>query len=535
MKLFCSLVLLVLTLSSIAANVYYLDPVNGDLANDGSLEAPWSSLREVINADYITTQRYFPLPYDPLISELQPKNIDGRVCGGDTLVLLNGLHGNLFMQNYINEQVITILGAEGHTAVIEKVKLRACKNWRFENVCISSEPYGYYLNDRLFYIESHSWQGPSSNIVIDKCRIYSTTVPWETALEWQEQVSHGLYIQGDSIVASNNLITNVDMGLTALGDHILAENNQIVNFSGDGMRLLGSYTIFKGNLIKNCYDVDDNHDDGIQSFTTNGLVVDHNQVLSNIIINTDDESRPLNGPMQGIGLFDGFFNDWIVANNVVNVNHWHGITFLGANNCQVINNTVLDPTPDITPGGSWIRIDDHKNGTPSSNCIVANNVANQFVVDGLETNNLILNTYSDYAANFVDYENTDFHLLPSSVLIDAANPTYAPEDDLDGQPRPVGNNPDIGAYELMEDITSTEERPAVDMLLYPNPFRSEIHLMGAPPIWTAEVYNFNGSLMAKVDNTNLHEQLVALTIGNYVLRILDQDGEPILVQVITKQ
>ncbi|MEM6879509.1 MAG: right-handed parallel beta-helix repeat-containing protein, partial [Bacteroidota bacterium] len=391
MKIIKTLCLIVLCTSSLLASRFYLDPNQGDLANSGTMISPWPSLEEVIDAGYIMSQRYSPLPYNSETSDLIIRNPDGIVGAGDTLILMDGLHGSVFLLGYINQMPITVMGMDGHSPVVEYIHLRACKNWRFENIEVSSEPYGYYLNGRLCFVESHSWHGPSSHVEILGCEMYSAAEPWETAEEWSEKVSSGLYIIGDSVTVLNNVLRNIGFGITATGDYIVASRNRIVNFSGDGMRLLGSHQVFSYNLIKNCYDINENHDDGIQSWAQiNGIVADDNQLIGNIIINTDDTERPLNGPLQGIGCFDGFYNRWRVENNLVLVDHWHGITFLGANDCQIVNNTVIDLTPDMTPGASWIRVADHKNGTASAGCLVANNVANSFHVDANTSNNVIL-------------------------------------------------------------------------------------------------------------------------------------------------
>jgi parallel beta-helix repeat protein len=58
--------------------------------------------------------------------------------------------------------------------------------------------------------------------------------------------------------------------------------------------------------------------------------------------------------MQDIGCFDGFFDGWVVENNVVITDHWHGISFYGMKNSRIVNNTVIDVN-DQSPGppGSW--------------------------------------------------------------------------------------------------------------------------------------------------------------------------------------
>ncbi|RME24046.1 MAG: hypothetical protein D6806_10215 [Deltaproteobacteria bacterium] len=48
---------------------------------------------------------------------------------------------------------------------------------------------------------------------------------------------------------------------------------------------------------------------------------------------------------------------------------------------------------------------------------------------------------------FIDEENGDFHIRTDSPCIDRANPAASAEEDFDGQARPQGSGPDIGADE----------------------------------------------------------------------------------------
>ncbi|HMQ61531.1 MAG TPA: choice-of-anchor Q domain-containing protein [Flavilitoribacter sp.] len=287
-------------------------------------------------------------------------------------------------------------------------------------------------------------------------------------------------------------------------------------------------TFYLGNTIKNCYDVDDNHDDGIQSFTTNGYVVDHNIVRGNTILNFEDPNQPLLGPLQGIGCFDGFFNDWTVENNLISVNHWHGITFLGANNCRIYNNTVLDPTPDITPGGSWIMIDDHKNGMPSSNCAVRNNVANQFVVDGATGNNLVLNSYTGYIVNFADYAHFDFHLLPTSALIDAGDDSVAPPIDFDGVARPQGAHADIGAFEFRDATAVRDQDSEAEVRIYPNPVKDKVTLTGDFTQGDITIIDMQGQVVARFQSVSspFTVNLSRLLAGSYFI-VLNNDTKKV--------
>jgi hypothetical protein len=120
------------------------------------------------------------------------------------------------------------------------------------------------LNNKLVFLESHGWQGPVSNIKIENCNIYSTTTAWTDTTNWIIKASDGIVIKGDSINIIDNNFLNVHFGVSMRGDYILSSGNSITNFSGDGIRLVGSNNIVEKNIIKNCYAVDSNHDDGIQ-------------------------------------------------------------------------------------------------------------------------------------------------------------------------------------------------------------------------------------------------------------------------------
>jgi len=151
--------------------------------------------------------------------------------------------------------------------------------------------------------------------------------------------------------------------------------------------------------------------------------------------------------LQGIGCFDGTFVDWVVENNVVVTDHWHGITLLGARNSTITNNTVVDLNQE-RPGPPWISIDDHKNGTAPTGCVVRNNLTTALnnSEQVIEENNITF-SMDDTAAFFVDFNNSDLHLREDAAAVDTGTTTGAPELDRDLIPRPQGDGVDVGAYE----------------------------------------------------------------------------------------
>lgn len=521
--------LLLVSNISVGQTAYYVDPINGSMANDGTLGSPWKTLEEVISSNLIESQSY-TTPFTNTNS-LVPKNENAPIKAGDTIVLKSGLHGNVLLQNYVNLSVITIKAAAGETPILEKLKVQAGENWKFEGLSISSEPYGNYINDKLVFLETHNHQGPVSNVEIKNCDIYSAENPWTTMTDWNSKVSDGIYLGNcDNISILDNTIRNVHVGASLRGNNVDFINNEISNFCIDGLRVLGSNQLIEGNTIKNAYKtVAGNHEDAIQSFTTGGIVANTNTIRKNILINNEDPNQPFIAEMQGLGCFDGPFNDWIVENNLVFVNNWNGITLGGANNAKIVNNTVLDPTPltgNITASRITIRNDNA--GNPSTNCIVKNNVMNQFLVlHGnvvISSNNLEIPATSDYIANFVDYNNMDFHLLSTSVLVDAADDSVAPNTDIEGVSRPQGTSSDIGCYEFETNTSATQDNLLDNVTIYPNPVKDEItiQLLEGVALKNVQIYNVLGKEVFMKSNGLLTNKITLrpnLSAGVYILEI----------------
>lgn len=446
------LVAILLLVTPVMAADFHIDPVAGDPAGDGSAERPWRSLQEVINKGLVQTRSWNAYPYTKA-DRLVPVNADAPIGPGDTIWLRNGDYGNVMIMKHYNEGVITIAAQEGHSPCLMGLRIQASSNWAIKGL-----KFGPAFSKKgkpprtMVDIESHGWNGPVHDILVEDCVLSSAddTSKW-SADDWNRLSCTGIDADGDRIVIRGNRLKNVDSGISVGASHATVENNSVENFAGDGLRGLGDYSVFENNLVMNCYDVNGNHDDGFQSWSSSPSGVGTGEVVGlvlrgNTIINNVDPNQPHRGSLQGIGCFDGMFVDWTIENNVIIVDTYHGITLGGARNCKILNNTLIDPNND-RPGPATLRISRHKRGMSSSGCTVRNNLVSAISVQGEDMtvdHNLKI---EDPTATFVDFAGRNLRLRKDSAAIDAGSAEMAPKVDIDGTPRPQGAAVDIGAYE----------------------------------------------------------------------------------------
>ena len=402
--------------TSADAAEYYVDPSAGS-AGDGSESNPWASLQDAIDA--------------------------GDVVAGDTVWLTSGDYGELRIESTNNTDTITIAAANEQEPLFTSVLVRDSSAWTLRGLHVRGENAGYLIDI----------DGNSEGVRVEDCVLMSTAdaSSW-SAQDWINRASSGISVGGTRMTIRNNLLMNVGYGISVSADQSLVEGNLIENFSRDGLRGLGDHSVFQYNTVKNCYAVDDHHDDGFQSWSVGDGGVGTGEVVGvvlrgNTFINYEDPNQPHRGTLQGIGCFDGTFVDWVVENNVVVTDHWHGITLLGARNSTITNNTVVDLNQE-RPGPPWISIDDHKNGTAPTGCVVRNNLTTALnnSEQVVEENNITFGM-DETAAFFVDFNDFDLHLREGAAAVDTGTATAAPEVDRDLIPRPQGNGVDVGAYE----------------------------------------------------------------------------------------
>lgn len=417
-------VLALLFVSVASATSYYVDPATGSMTNPGTSASPWSTLEAVFTANK-------------------------TFVAGDVIYLRDGYHGNPTVKGNPTATV-TITAQSGHAPGVRSLTFSNASRWLVSSLKISPETSGTPAKIMLVTINNSC-----QLITLEDCDLYSeSSIAGWTEADWLARSGSAITTFAPTTTIRDNRISNINYGIIvnqeATGS--LVSRNTITNFAFDGIRGLSDNSVYEYNLVQNSFAIDDNHDDGFQSWSggRNGVPVGGGTVSNvvlrgNTFISYTDPAQPFKGRMQGIGCFDGFFNNWTVENNLIVTDQYEGLSFYGATNCVLTNNTVMKNPINAFTMTPWLRVAPHKNGTASSGNTVRNNLlwsmSNQGTVGTVDTN--LISTSP--TAHFVNYAAFDFDLLSTSTAHDTGSATLAPVLDHNEMARDAV--PDIGAFE----------------------------------------------------------------------------------------
>jgi len=427
------------TSSAAIAETLYFDPINGSSTGNGTRANPFGSLESAIDQNV----------------SIAPNN---------SLKLLPGFHGYVEIEGVNNDSIISIEGDSELTATLATLSINNSSKLRIQNLSISPyhDPSYNPSTTRIGNIVSIN---NSSDIEVANNDIFTADDISEwSADDWNSRMSSGISVGSGNSKIESNTVRNINFGITvgSSAHNTVVTRNRVINFAGDGLRGLGDDGLFEYNLVANAFDVNDNHDDGFQAFTSNRTppIISRVTIRGNqFYYDLEHPNRALIGAFQGIACFDGFFNDWVVENNLLYINHWHGITLLGANNARIVNNTLIDADASDGRLRPWVKVaplKDSLGGQSGTGNITRNNIA-EMENEGLgiiEDHNLdpLEVNLNDV---FVDFANMDFNLKVGSPAIDAGLNEFSPSIDIRGLNR-LGVV-DIGAYEF--GATSTNPEP----------------------------------------------------------------------------
>ena len=378
------------------------------MAHPGTSSSPWSTLAAVFAAG----------------KTFQP---------GDHIYLRRGDHGTAAITG-INTGDVFIEPEPGHTPVV-----------------------------RLSMINAHHWYIKGLTILAQ------VEIDNQTNENSDDNTFENCYLPNGGFAVCGNRITLGNNHIRAGGIHFLYHSNSglvsgntIEDFYSDAMNCKGNYNVFEYNLVMNAHKVSDNHNDMFQGWATIGNVLRGNAFRAYSDPNQPDLAKPGVSDVQGIGLFDGWYVDWVIENNVVLVDHPIGIWLHGAKGCLVKNNTVLrcGSTALMDPRYPNIKVSAKKpgapTGAPSINNVVLNNAAERFELSdadnsgvpiGIAMNNVVV-AKSAFGSTFLNWGKKDLHVKAGASVIDAGTSSNSPPViDADNNARPSGAAWDCGAFE----------------------------------------------------------------------------------------
>lgn len=410
------------------AGVHFIAPLESTEATaaDGSRARPWPSLSAAFAS--------------------------GQVAGGDELRLLAGHHGQVALSQITFDTPVIIAAEEGAKAHLDGLEVRQSANLIFRNLLIWPRAPG---KGPLVTTDTRSLMIIFQGLDI-RSREDAETYPGWSKEDWLTSRRGGIRIEGPDNAILDSRFTGMAFAIGATGPRNRVEGNVVRGFSGDGARVLGDGSVFRGNRIEDCVQVDDNHADGFQSWsrgpkgesgkgTVHGLTISHNIIREW----AHPTVSPLRCSLQGIGMFDGMYEDIIIENNFVQVSAPHGITVAGGVRVKIVQNTVINSRTPPHAKFPWISLPAHKNGTPATDGLIANNIATilqyarkpEFRITA--SGNL---TGMAPARIFMDPAKGDFRPRPGGPAEGKGDPAQSLPVDLFGAPRDAA--PDIGAIEF---------------------------------------------------------------------------------------
>lgn len=450
-------------------------------------------------------------------------------AAGDVIYLLSGNHGFPVI-NKSNTGNVTITKYAGNDPIVNRIDFNGASHWVLDNVKIyttAAPPETPVLVHPVYPKQNNSLiriTNGSNYISLSNCFIYSidNNAAWTTADDWNYKAWNGIYITSGShhITINSCTVRNVNFAIE-MGEtqYNVVQNCTIENFCGDGIRP-GSYATIEYNTIRDVYQTNGNHYDLIQGFASTGIVIRGNKLT-----NATASRAFLDYDCQGIGLFDGYFDNFVIENNLVVVHHYHGISLYGARNCLVVNNTVVKNPVGSTNMMPWIGVFAHKDGSSGTGNIMSNNLVCDIesTVGTTQSNNIITTAYTSY---FVNYAGFDMHLKTGSNAINAGTSANAPTIDLEKKIRSAPF--DVGCYEygdLPTAVGDSLEKEKNAFRLYPNPVTSgTFYIETAKQGGRLRIIDVNGRVVhvqAVQGNNQVVPVACRLSAGVYVVELND--------------
>lgn len=300
-----------------------------------------------------------------------------RKATKDTILYLrDGAYGPLRFDGFRPPGKITLRAMNGRKARVQQVLLQNASDITLDRLALWDDP-----SDRLKMGNALVCQADNRRFHVLDCEFRghpdTDYFAWDKA-KWAQAGGAG---ENDSTDGSIKGCIAIGVGWGfQVGGNVVLEGIKVKGFCNDGLRASGSAKV-RNNYVADNVMVNENHNDMLQSFNLSSVPFEGMEIIGNTLVSwtgpADHPLRPDGVQCQGIGFFDGFWNNLTMRDNLVVTDHWHGISVYGATNSVIENNLALNifgkDAPNI--GRPWIQLLPHKDGRPSDNVIFRGNKA----------------------------------------------------------------------------------------------------------------------------------------------------------------
>jgi parallel beta-helix repeat protein len=398
------------------AATYYVDEQNGNDQNAGSDQAPWATLQyasdNVAPSDIVIVRAGTYAPFELTTSGTASDRIIFQADPGVTVTDEINLEGASY---------ITIDGFEITTSFRAGIRAVECEHvWLLNNRAYQNFRWGIFTGCCADLIIEDNECSESE----DEHGIYVSNSGDRPTIRgnvlWSNN-ANGLHMNGDaSINCSSGFIDNDGVISSAVVEQNTIFDNGLGGGSGincDGVQ----DSWFANNLVYAT------HASGMSLYAIDaGAPSTGNLVINNTIVVADDGRWAMN-------IQDGSSNNTLYNNILLTFHASRGSIDISADSLPGLVSDYNVVTDIFSNADNWISLAEWQTAT------------------GQDANSVIASP--DQV--FVSVAQNDYHLSSTSPARDTGTTNNAPNQDLDGNPRPVGSQVDIGAYEYCEGAECT--------------------------------------------------------------------------------
>lgn len=337
-----------------------------------------------------------PVPSPPVIvgwdvkslAELQSKAMLAK--GGEIIILKDSgdFSGSASLYNATPASKVRVVAETPLAKMVGKIAMGGTsKNFAFDDILFCTDQPSTAQSNWLFKSDL-----TTGDIDLRGCKAMGRAdadnyMAW-VAADWLGWRVSGFWLRGQRSAAKKCKAVGVDFGFISDGENTF-EECEVTGYNSDAFRLNGDGSALLYSRAKDAVFCDGNHDDGVQSFVTkSNPIVNRLKMIGNILLSyTGDPANPIAGHAQGIGFFDGPYEDVTIEDNYIETPAYHGIAIAGCKRLSIQRNRLLgiDPSDQRRP---WVRVTSTKGGLPSTQVMVKDNEAPVFDLAGVAPSEL---------------------------------------------------------------------------------------------------------------------------------------------------